>query len=178
MMDAGYEESEQWVVWNGTYGVVHMVSIGEVETINCELHAWLDEPFDMVGPFNFRELELNGHIEFEACVVMSRQKWQEDQVKLRRESLKFRKAAQERMNAEFERLNRQQTPSSVATSNDRQYRLTLELPSEGDIERSQIKQAYRRLAQKLHPDQGGTHEEFVRLTEARDALMINIESIQ
>jgi hypothetical protein len=30
---------------------------------------------------------------------------------------------------------------------------------------------YRRMAQKLHPDKGGTHDQFVRLTEAYKALL-------
>ena len=31
--------------------------------------------------------------------------------------------------------------------------------------------AFRRLAQKAHPDTGGSHELFIRITEARNALL-------
>jgi hypothetical protein len=34
-----------------------------------------------------------------------------------------------------------------------------------------ISKVYRRMAQKLHPDKGGTHEEFVRLTEVYKELL-------
>ena len=54
---------------------------------------------------------------------------------------------------------------------ERQHRATLNLPSEGALAPAQIKAAFRRLAQKAHPDRGGSHERFVRLAEARDALL-------
>jgi hypothetical protein len=34
-----------------------------------------------------------------------------------------------------------------------------------------LTRVYRRMAQKLHPDKGGTHEEFVRLTEIYRKLL-------
>ena len=54
---------------------------------------------------------------------------------------------------------------------ERPHREALNLPINGQLEPSQIKTAYRRLAQKTHPDVGGSHELFVRITEARNALL-------
>jgi len=51
------------------------------------------------------------------------------------------------------------------------HRETLKLPFDGKLEPRQINAAFRRLAQKAHPDVGGSHEEFVRITEARNALL-------
>jgi DnaJ-class molecular chaperone len=42
---------------------------------------------------------------------------------------------------------------------------------DGKLEATQIKKVYRRLAQKAHPDIGGSHGEFLRITQARNALL-------
>lgn len=164
---------EEWVIWNGALGLVTTVVIQRVEVGTSGRNAWLDEPFDMVGPFSFDELNTNGRIAFAACVVMSRQRWQDDQVELRRESLKIRRAAEQRLNEKFERLygghGRQQV--NRKSVDERQHRETLNLPIDGRLESSQIKAAFRRLAQKAHPDAGGSNDQFIRITEARNALL-------
>ena len=173
-----YADEEEWVIWNGGHGLVTTVTIGQIEVSAEGRQAWLDEPFDMVGPFSLDELETQGIISFAACMVMSRQKWQDDQVELRRESLKIRRANQKRMDEEFARYN--STHGNTHQSNlakpidERKHREALNLPVEGKLEPSQVKKAFRRLAQKLHPDTGGTHEQFVRITEARNALLESI----
>lgn len=88
-------DDEEWVIWNGGHGLVTTATLGRVETGGSGRRAWLDEPFEMVGPFSLDELEIRGSISFAACIVMSRQRWQEDQVELRRESLNMRRAANE-----------------------------------------------------------------------------------
>jgi len=167
---------EEWVIWNGTHGLVTTVTIGLVEVGTDGRNAWLDEPFDMVGPFSLDELKTHGRITFAACIVMSRQRWQEDQVELRRESLKIRRTTEQRINEKFEHLygrrsGHQQDSPAV---DERQHRETLKLPIDGKLESSQIKAAFRRLAQKVHPDAGGSHEQFIRITEARNALLERI----
>jgi len=39
------------------------------------------------------------------------------------------------------------------------------------LEVSQIKSAFRVIAKKTHPDVGGSHEKFIKITQARDALL-------
>ena len=87
-------DEEDWVIWNGNHGLVTTVTVGRVEVGTSGRMAWLDEPFDMVGPFSLDEFE-----------------------------------------------------------------------------RRQVRAAFRRLAQKAHPDVGGSNEQFVRIKEARNALL-------
>lgn len=164
---------EEWVIWNGTSGLLTTTTIGRIETGAEGRAAWMDPPFDMVGPFNLDELEAKGRIEFAACTIMSRQRWQEDQGELRQQAYEKRRAAQERMREEEARFNESRWGYQpyLRQSDERQHRETLDLPPEGELEPSQIKAAFRRLAQKAHPDVGGTHEEFLRISEARNALL-------
>lgn len=166
-------DQDEWVIWNGAHGLVTTVTIERVEAGACGRNAWLDEPFDMVGPFSFDELKTNGRIAFAACIVMSCQRWQDDQVELRRESLKIRRAAEQRINEKFERLygGRGRHQVNRKAVDERQHRETLNLPIDGTLKSSQIKAAFRRLAQKAHPDAGGSNEQFIRIAEARNALL-------
>jgi hypothetical protein len=166
-------DEEEWVIWNSAHGLVTTVTIGQVEVGTSGRMAWLDEPFDMVGPFSLDELETHGRITFAAAIVMSRQRWQDDQVELRTESLKIRRAAQQRMNEEFARFSGNQSgyQDDRKSFDERQHRETLNLPIDGKLEPRQINAAFRRLAQKVHPDVGGSNEQFVRITEARNALL-------
>ncbi|AMK77094.1 molecular chaperone DnaJ [Methylomonas methanica] len=172
-LDDKSADDDEWVIWNGTLGLVTTVAIQRVEESASGRSAWLDEPFDMVGPFSFDELKTHGRISYAACIVMSRQRWQDDQVELRRESLKIRRATEQHINEKFERLyggdRRYQVKHKPV--NERQHRETLNLPIDGTLESSQIKAAFRRLAQKAHPDAGGSNEQFIRITEARNVLL-------
>lgn len=166
-------DEEYWVIWNGSYGILDTVNIARTQVCNGATLAWLEEPYDRVGPFNFDELKISGCIGFEACLIMSRQKWQEDQEQLRRESIRLKREAMARAYEQQARFNQrsQQFTDFAPQLSEKTFRESLNLPSEGKLNTSQIKAAYRRLAQKAHPDQGGSHEEFVRVTEARDALL-------
>lgn len=169
-------EETQWFIWNGTLGILDSVTIGEIEVSSSGRNAWLEEPYDMVGPFSLDELESNGQINFAACTVMSQQWWQENQKELRRQAHINRRASQQRMHEEFARYNERRGTRSnhFQLHSERQYRESLGLPIEGELKTAQIKSAYRRLAQKAHPDVGGSHEQFVRITKARDALLERI----
>lgn len=170
--DAGLAE-EEWVIWNGGHGLVTTATLGRVEVDPGGRQAWLDEPFDMVGPFSLDALERDGRIAFAACIVMSRQRWQDDQGALRRESLNTRRAAQQRMDEEFARFSggRRRSDITPHAPDERPHRAALDLPADGPLERRQVNAAFRRLAQKAHPDVGGSHEQFVRITKARDVLL-------
>jgi hypothetical protein len=169
-------DEEYWVIWNGSYGIVDTVTIEKAQVLNGVTIAWLEEPYNMVGPFNLTELKLNGCINFEACLIMSAQKWQEDQVQLRSESIRLKREAMARAYEQQARYNyqRQQFSHSNAQVSEKFLRAALNLPAAGELTPFEIKAAYRRLAQKTHPDQGGSHEEFVRVTQARDALLKRI----
>lgn len=176
-MDKQPEYEEEWVIWNGELGLVTTVAIERIE-VGCDGKiAWLAEPFDIVGPFSFDELTTQGQIRFAACIVMSRQRWQDEQVALRRESLKIRRAAEQRINEKLEDLYARHSRDHVNRKlvEEHQHRKTLNLPIDGTLEPPQIKAAFRRLAQKAHPDVGGSSEQFIRITEARNALLAYIE---
>ncbi len=167
------EDGEEWVIWNGELGLVTTATLGRIETGTEGRSAWLEEPFDMVGPFCLDTLVLHGRIAFEACMVMSRQRWRDDQVELRRESIELRRAAQRRMNETFARhyAGRGGHRQHPKLFDERQHREILNLPMDGKLEPRQINAAFRRLAQKVHPDVGGSNEQFVRISQARNALL-------
>jgi hypothetical protein len=154
MKARGMAEKEEWVVWNGSLGVLDTVTIGRIEVGESGRMACLAPPYGVVGPFSLDELEAKGRITFGACLVMSRLRWQEDQVELRREAQEKRRAALVRRDFDEEEL-----------------RETLNLPIEGALKPSEINAAFRRLAKTAHPDAGGTNEEYRRISEARDVLL-------
>ncbi len=170
---APYWESEQWIIWNSALGVRDFVIIDRVEAGEQSRVAWLEEPYGMVGPFDFDLLESEGRISFAACVVMSRKRWNEDRAALMGEAMEKRRKAQEQLFEDLARANRRkrQGGSPFQQQSEREMRELLELPAEGVLEVSQVKAAYRQLAKKAHPDVGGSHEHFVRITVARDYLL-------
>jgi len=149
-------DKEDWVVWNGSLGVLDMVRIGQVEAEEGGRRAWLAPPYGVVGPFSLDELETQGRVAFGACLVMSRERWQADQVELRIEAQKQRRAFLFR--ADFD-------------DDDKEHREVLNLPVEGALEPSQINAAFRRLAKTAHPDAGGSDAHYRRIADARDALL-------
>ena len=169
-------DKEKLVIWNGSYGIVTMATISRVEIGADGKTAWLDEPFDIVGPFSLDEIETHGRIAFAACIIMSRQRWQDDQEELRRESMEKRHAAHEWMNDKFARFfgGHSGHQEKRKLYDELQHREALNLPIDGRLAPSQIKAAFRRLAQKVHPDVGGSNEKFIRITEARNALLDHI----
>jgi hypothetical protein len=163
-------DNTEWVVWNGSLGVLDMAAMGRVEQDSSGRNAWLAEPYDIVGPFNLDELETLGRIAFGACLVMSRRKWQEDQTELRLQAREQRRAYAEQFNREFARR-------FAEPNHDNEHRALLELPSEGELTAAEINSAFRRLAKTTHPDAGGDHDAYCRLTEARDALLERASSV-
>lgn len=154
-------DNEEWVVWNGSLGVLDKVAIGVIERNPSGRMACLAAPYDMVGPFSLDELETQGRVAFGACFVMSRQRWQEDQVELRAEGLKKRRAYLFQPNLD----------------DDQEHREALRLPIEGELTATEIKAAFRRLAKTAHPDAGGSNEDYRRIAEARDALLDQLEDV-
>lgn len=162
------ERMREWVVWNGSLGVLDMAATGRVERDAGGRSAWLAAPYDVVGPFSLDELEARGRIAFGACLVLSRQKWQEEQIELRRRAREQRRATARRFDAEFaQRFG----VRFVHQNDDGKDRALLELPPDGELTAAEINAAFRRLAKSAHPDAGGDHEAYCRLTDARDALL-------
>jgi hypothetical protein len=149
-------DTEEWVVWNGSLGVLDKATIGRVERSHGGRSAYLAPPYDVVGPFSLDELESRGRIAFGACFVMSRQRWKEDQIELRLEGRKQRRALRMRLDSDDDAL---------------EHRKILDLPLEGALEPADIKRAFRRLAKTAHPDAGGSAETYRRIAQARDALL-------
>jgi hypothetical protein len=153
----GMTDKEEWVIWNGSLGVLDIGTIGRIDDGADGRSAFLAEPYDVVGPFSLDELESQGRIAFGECLVMSRLRWQEDQAELRREAFEKRRAYMVRFQSGFE--------------DDKEHREALDLPLEGALEPSQITAAFRRLAKSAHPDAGGSNAHYRRISEARDKLL-------
>lgn len=159
---------EPWVIWNGRAGLLATAALGRIETMpHGARMAWLAPPFDMVGPFNLDDLETQGRIHFEACTVMSRARWQADQADLRQTAFEQRRAAQERLHGQHQRAQSLRDTARHESA----HREALGLPKDGPLTPKVIKAAYRRRAQKAHPDAGGHHQAFIEITEARRALL-------
>lgn len=150
-------DREEWVVWNGSLGVLVMAALGRIDGGEGGRSAWLAPPYDVVGPFSLDDLETFGRIAFGECLVMSRQRWREDQIELRMEGRKKRAAFQFRF--------------VVGEDDDLAHRETLALPMNGALDAAKINAAFRRLAKRAHPDAGGSNEDYRRVAEARDALL-------
>ena len=149
-------DKDEWVVWNGSLGVLDMARMGRVEQDASGRNAWLAAPYDIVGPFDLDELESRGRVAFGACLVMSPRKWRDDQIELRIEAREQRRTLATRF---------------AGFDDDSAHRVLLELPAEGELTAAEINSAFRRLAKSAHPDVGGSHDDYCRLTEARDALL-------
>jgi hypothetical protein len=154
-------DKEEWVIWNGSMGILDMAAIGHIEDGEGGRRAFLAPPYDAVGPFSIDELETRGRIAFGECLVMSRQRWQEDQAGLRFEARKKRRAFLFQLDFD----------------DGEEHREVLNLPMEGALEPSEINAAFRRLAKTTHPDAGGSGERYRRIAEARDALLKQFGSI-
>ncbi len=166
---------EQWVIWNVFFGVRDFVTIGEIEVTDNGKQAWLEEPYDMVGPFCLDELVSAGQISFAECLVMSYQNWNEHRVELQLKAQNKQRAAHEKLFKQQDgfKQNRSHT-QHFQHHKEKEYRASLNLPADGELKPSEIKAAFRRRAQKTHPDVGGSHEVFIQITEARDALLAAI----
>ncbi|MBM3625956.1 MAG: J domain-containing protein, partial [Alphaproteobacteria bacterium] len=112
-------DKEEWVVWNGSMGILDMATIGDIRLGESGRMACLAPPYGVVGPFSLDELETRGRIAFGECFVMSRQRWREDQVSLRLE------ARQKRRSILFQ-----------ADIDDHEQREILDLPIEGLLKKS------------------------------------------
>jgi curved DNA-binding protein CbpA len=164
---------EEFIIWNGTLGIRDFVSIGEVKTDCASIEVWLEEPYEFVGPILLDDLVSCGQISFEACIIMTKQKWQEEKNSFQEDAYKEQCRIQRELNEDIKQHNkkRQQFMQSESCYSEKEYQELLSLPLEGVLESSTIKAAFRKLAKTTHPDVGGSHELFVKITHARDTLL-------
>lgn len=170
MQENNYYLEKGFIIWNAEFGVRDFVTLGEIDSQNRQ--AWLEEPYEMVGPFCLETLCKDGKISFEACMVMTQEYWQKERFKLHEESVIKQQQAQAHFYKEIK--NHNQRRQSLQQSNEKEHRILLQLPLEVQLEASQIKEAYKKQAKVSHPDVGGTHDAFIQLTIARDELLDNI----
>jgi hypothetical protein len=183
-MTAQRATEQEWVIWNELLGALDTVLIGKIDVSESGSRtAHLRAPYEMVGPFDLDELESRRFIHFAACVVMSRLRWREEQTELRRRAREKRRQFARQRRADQQRSYEREdaygrswgrASAGLSSFDRRRYRNLLELPLETMVSRSAINSAFRRLAKSAHPDSGGSHEAFVRLTQARDALLADV----
>jgi hypothetical protein len=160
-------EDVEWIIWNSSLGIRDFVTIGRIDT--DENVGWLESPYQMVGPFSLDELSSTAQISFAQCVVMSKQRWQDERESLLEISRIKQRKAQQQFFEDLDKQNRRKRRNH--TDEFEAYRILLGLPTSGTLEITQIKSAYRKTAKMAHPDAGGNHELFVRIKEAYDALL-------
>lgn len=164
---------QQYIIYNGALGISDFVMIDRVENNSEGNHAWLEEPYDMVGPFSIDELQTHGKIKFAKCIVMSRKYWQKNQQLLKADSFKRQNKIREEMFENLKRKNRQRHNNFYKSNyeNEKRYREILSLPLDCILDTSQIKKAFKKVSKKVHPDAGGSHDDFVNLNMAKDELL-------
>jgi hypothetical protein len=137
-------------------GILDMAAIARIEETTSGRSAFLAPPYSAVGPFSLDELEARGRTRFGECLIMSRLRWQEDQVDLRLKARRKRQALLSRLES---------------GNGEEEYREALDLPPEGTLLPADINTAFRRMAKAAHPDAGGSNEQYRHIVEARDALL-------
>ncbi|CCD91166.1 conserved hypothetical protein [Bradyrhizobium sp. ORS 375] len=105
-------------------------------------------------------LEADGSVSFGACLLMSQQRWREDQDGLRIAARAARRAL-------LDQLTRDE--------DDAAHRALLDLPLRGRLTATEINAGFRRLAKSAHPDAGGSNELYRRIAEAREALLSQMD---
>jgi len=168
-MDEEVWIDKQWIIWNSSLGIRDFVMIDRVESSKNGREAWLEEPYDIVGPFSMDDLECNGKIHFAKCIVMSREHWNKDQQLFREESFKRQRIIREKTFQELHRKNKIRQQGNM--SEEKAQRVLLELPQEEILKVSQIKAAFKKIAKQAHPDVGGSHEYFVKISKAKEYLL-------
>lgn len=161
---------QHFIIWNSLLGIRDFVLIERVENTPFGFQAWLDEPYDMVGPFSLDELLSVGKISFAECDVISKGFWRENRLDILNHSFKRQQKLRQKIYEELAQRNRMRQNRFYQLS-ELSYRETLLLPKDGTLTTLQIKAAFKKASKKAHPDAGGSHEEFVKINKARDELL-------
>ncbi len=156
----------QWVIYNDKLGIHDLVQIGSIAQQDGRKVAYLDVPYDMVGPFCFETLLQEGEIKFAACRVMSQNLWRKKAKEIRQEIFMRMLQHQKEFAKEARRFNERKRYKP-----QEDLRKILGLTIKGEITLKQIKSAYKKRAKEIHPDRGGSHEAFCQLQSAYESLM-------
>jgi dTDP-4-amino-4,6-dideoxygalactose transaminase len=164
---------EDFIIWNATLGIRDFVTIVKIEDELGIVNGWLDDPYEMVGPFSLEELRSCGEISFAQCVVMTKQRWHENKDRFQKEAYIKQAKAQKEFYEDIKKHNqkRQKFQYEQQQQSEKEHRELLSLPLEGELEIAEIKAAFRKAVKTAHPDVGGSHELFVKITKARDILL-------
>lgn len=164
---------EEFIIWNEILGIRDFVTIGEVIQEDNKIKIFLDDPYDMVGPLDLKELLSNQEISFEACVVMTKENWYHHKEHLQQQAFKKQQKIQREFQEKLRKKNqnKQQQFNTKNQHSEKEYRKLLSLPIEGTLTITQIKTAYKKTAKSTHPDTGGDHNQFVLINEAKEILI-------
>lgn len=156
----------QWVIYNDKLDIHDLVQIGSIAQQDEKKVAYLDIPYDMVGPFCLETLLQEGEIKFAACRIMSQNLWRKKAKEIRQEIFMRMQQHQNEFAKEERRFDERKRYGS-----QKDLRKLLGLTIEGKITLKQIKAAYKNRAKEIHPDSGGSHEAFCQLQDAYETLM-------
>jgi hypothetical protein len=132
--------------------------IAEVRNDKHGRSGRLAEPFgSRMGWFSYDDLLKKGRAESQGITVYTANYWKSNR------------------DAEIERCVKEWYPKkglfqSATDSKEAEHRRLLALPSAGPLLKSEILQAFKIAARRVHPDAGGSDEEFKQLAAAKDAL--------
>jgi hypothetical protein len=152
-------DTREWFVWNTFKGGVETASIAETRKDKWNTSALLSEPYGITSVqwFNLDDLEKRGRVETRGYVILSPEQWAAERDALH-EKLSKTKATHLR--------------SPPLDPLETKHRGVLNLPNHGPVSKSEIEFAFRKAAKTSHPDVGGQAEEFKRVSEAKDALLL------
>ncbi len=169
----GYEQflEEDYIIYNKDIVLRDFVWIEKIEIKDYKAIAYLEEPYEMVF-FDLEKLILNGKITFEACEVFTTQKWKEDEELIQKKAFFTQRKNQKEFDENINNFFRKKVNSIQQI--EKKYRKLLDLPIHGELEKRQIKTAYKIIVKKVHPDVGGTHEAFIEVVRAKDILLENV----
>ena len=160
-----YLYDQHFIIFNSALGIRDFVLIDKIEDSPFGYQAWLDEPYEMVGPFSLDELLEVGKISFAECEVISKEFFRENRLEILKSSFKQQQELRQKMYEELAQRNKMRRHGSFGSDEP------LYLPKDGALTSLQIKAAFKKASKKAHPDAGGTHEEFVQVNKARDELL-------
>jgi DnaJ-class molecular chaperone len=156
---------EEYILWNPSLGIHIFVTIDQTKQSDDNTTVWLDEPYDMVGPLKFSELQEQGSIHFAECYIISKQKWKDDYATFMQEGLRKQNQTRQRHSQDIQDYNHRKD------QDQQKYRELLNLPKKGELSINQIKRAFWVVSKEVHPDLGGSDEEFIKITEAKEYLI-------